>query len=488
MNRAQLALLVGLAAAIGCGGVDVQSEGGAGGQGGAPSVFESTVPPFTAGSRLKPRVLDGGDGAQVLFDFFDQELGTSCAFVPAIDGRFRCMPQTSAPCAVTGNVGQCGMPAFATIFEVDACVNLFAASALQAPAGSPGTQLLQDLRSRNCQGPDPSLAWPGATPFSLESFVGATLELVPVEGNLAVERLVADDGTTVTIGFARDGHRCEPAHFGADLRCVDAYLGSTHTWTSAPEVPIYVGTSCSGDRAGFITPACDEPKPGLASTQWRDPPECPSEVQYFELLDPVGDCSAAVGPDCIPMLASEYASQGTFARLGAEVPPSALPALTTMDVAGTGRLRVRSAVGGGAALGSASMRFASNDLTFFDTELDATCTARIVADVEVRCIPGNSDYLFGYQDAQCSIPLMPPDVEKCGVVTDNRFLARTEGRECGGGLQPTEVWERGAPYSGDVYQKNDYTQECTLLTTGGWFQVGASHPLSDFVVVNVTEL
>lgn len=469
----------------GCGSVRVEPGGGGGGQGGASTGFQSKVPPYAAGTRLTPRFLDGGDGAKVLFDFFDHQLGSFCAFVPTSDSSIRCMPETPVGAAVEGIPNQCGVPAAAVALTVNSCNEILATGGLLAPAGTAAPSPLQDLRVHYIDG---VTSWPGSTPAPLDSFVGGTIELVPVEGNLSVERLVADDGTRVTIGFARDGHRCEAAHFGSEIRCLDAYLGSTHTWTSAPSVPLFVGTSCMGERAGFFTPSCDKPKPGLASTRDDIMDQCPSEVQYFELLEPVGDCSAQVNQDCIPMLASEYASEGTFARLGAEVPPAALPKLSETDVAGTGRLRVRALVGGGAALGMTQARYASNATTFFDTTLGTTCSARIVAGDEVRCIPGRDPGFPVYQDSKCSVPLMPPDDERCGVVTDNRFVPHGDGVVAcggGGGLHPTEVWERGAPYTGAVYWL-DPEAGCVLTTNSGWFQIGTKHPLSDFAVVSLT--
>src|SRR4051794_624092 len=48
--------------------------------------------PWTSGSRLRARVLDGGEGARLFVEWMDTELAMSCAFVPAEDGELRCLP------------------------------------------------------------------------------------------------------------------------------------------------------------------------------------------------------------------------------------------------------------------------------------------------------------------------------------------------------------------------------------------------------------
>jgi hypothetical protein len=127
---------------------------------------------------------------------------------------------------------------------------------------------------------------------------------------------------------------------------------------------------------------------------------------------------------------------------------------------------------------------------FFDAWLDAACTARITADGQVRCIPGHDAYFYYFQDPQCSTALMSADTESCGVVTDNRFVpGGGVGLQCASGWAPTEVWERGAPFVGTIYQWNEYQSECSPAgeSDGQFFVRGTVHPLEDFAVVSITE-
>ncbi len=452
--------------------------GGSGNQGGGGGAFVSEVPPFTAGSRLSPRFLDGGGGARVLFDFYDHQLGTSCAFYPTPDGTFRCLPETRVECAEVF-FGACGAPAFATVLETNACGVTVATAAVQAPAGSPPPHPLHDVRLPNCGGGGASVgAWEGATEVPLDQFVGGQLTSVALEGDLALEQVVADDGTSVTIGFTRKGASCTAAWFGGELRCLDAHEAFMGLSDGGE---LFVGPGCSGDRAAQYGSECGEPKPSLATTATQDAGVCPGDTQHFELLEDVAEVSKHVAGQCF----DGFESEATFARAGAEVPASALPVLQSVQV-GSGRLRALLLAGGGSALGSTTMRSGSHDRRFYDSELDTACEAQITSDGQVRCIPG-SIYPFAYGDPQCTQVVMPGEVGGCGPVIEDRFLPHPVPNDCGGGFVASEVWERGEPFVGTVYGVGGDGSCVPLQDEGAWFTLGAVHPLEDFAKVSLSE-
>ncbi len=470
-----LAYVVGAALAVGC-EASATSSGGS-------ETFESRVPPFTVGTRLTPRFLDGGDGARVLFDFFDQELGTPCRFSPTTEGTYRCVPSSPATCSV-GPEFTCGQAAFSTGLDLDACGKRVATGVAQAPPGSPSPKPLHEFLVLTCVG---SGIGPVADNLALplESFVGARLESVDLAPGLAVHRLVANDGASVSFGFARDGQPCTPTRFGGALRCLDASLASlTHPYAS---VDLFVGPACTGDRAAFCPVSCSAPRARLAVVP-ADVDACPDEATYFEVAEDAPQVSElAQTGECFDVDEAYFAEYGRFARLGAEVPSSALPTLEQREIVGTGRLRVRAVVGGGAAIGTPLAVVRSEDLPFFDTELQTPCSAQLGSDGQLRCLPIAAPWAYG--DDQCTQVILGKAPDPCGGAEQSRFLPRNDGpRECGSGFAPTEVLERGEPYLGPVYGLGG-NGACTTRpgSDGEWFLPGAIHPLSDFVVVSLTE-
>lgn len=51
---------------------------------------------YKSGSRIKRRVLEGGDGSEAFLGFWDDDLGTACAWADDGEGTMRCMPTSYA--------------------------------------------------------------------------------------------------------------------------------------------------------------------------------------------------------------------------------------------------------------------------------------------------------------------------------------------------------------------------------------------------------
>lgn len=182
-----------------------------------------------------------------------------------------------------------------------------------------------------------------------------------------------------------------------------------------------------------------------------------------------------------------YASLSKLARIGAEVPSSALPLLESVQV-GSGRLRAVVLTGGGVTLGSSSMRSGLHDRTFFDTQLGIVCTAQVTADEVIRCIPAAASYRYA---AGCSEVVLAGDTETCAGPTDNRFLpdgVYPNGvcNECGGGYVTSEVWERGT-LAAPGYSISANGTCAAASDDAVWFSIGATHPLEAFAELSLTE-
>ena len=78
---------------------------------GAPDAVTENSTPWTSGARLRAKVLNGGEGAQLFVEWQDTVLRLPCSFTTAIDGRLRCLPIDEDTATITTNYAdaQCTM-------------------------------------------------------------------------------------------------------------------------------------------------------------------------------------------------------------------------------------------------------------------------------------------------------------------------------------------------------------------------------------------
>jgi hypothetical protein len=84
----------------GCSSEDGPGKDGAAGRA-RDAMFAPGQPPWRSGTRLRARVLDGGDGAVAFLRWRDTQLQTSCTFRRASDDVLRCIPDGNLRLAFT---------------------------------------------------------------------------------------------------------------------------------------------------------------------------------------------------------------------------------------------------------------------------------------------------------------------------------------------------------------------------------------------------
>jgi hypothetical protein len=67
-----------------------------GGRGDAEPIGSDEAALYKSGSRIKARVSRTADGAQAFGGWYDSERGADCMFLPAADGRVRCLPSLAS--------------------------------------------------------------------------------------------------------------------------------------------------------------------------------------------------------------------------------------------------------------------------------------------------------------------------------------------------------------------------------------------------------
>jgi len=190
------------------------------GAGGDPSavVFPSERP-WLSGSRLRARVLDGGDGAVAFLGWYDTDLQTACSFRKQSDGHWRCVPDESGPVVyadancttpLTFFVSELGAPVVGAFRYVrvhkpggcelvdNAVIDVYETlGPLAQPAGVfvPGGE-------GRCQAIDAPVAkWLALAPLAPEKLVEASLTFDPGDSELATTTLSGADGSLARMGF-----------------------------------------------------------------------------------------------------------------------------------------------------------------------------------------------------------------------------------------------------------------------------------------------
>lgn len=483
--RASL-LLGALAPSVAACGTDA-----GGGEGGGPG-GAVTVAPYTEGSRLRPMLLDAGDGATTFLSFFDQELGLRCWFQATVDGDLRCLPRShdawyrdaacSAPVVPAGCLGPEG-----AILEgepSDACDHGGAAAAF-VPRSTTATEGERIIGHGDGCGPQGDRALlVDADEVPLAAFVRGEVEELTLGAGLGARRIVAEDGATLVTHLLRDGHACAPAELGGELRCLDVPLPRLDG-----SVELFASSDCTGDRlvqsASSATPTCPGDGPAASGGMFSQGGDPACGGTLFAVGEEVDDAGSAwsEGEGCTAVTA-----EGPFRRL-VEVAPGDLPAMS-VEERGTGRVVVRDRLLAGVTAPGGDRPMAE----LFDTELNVACAPDVDAAGALRCLPrGNGLAWYVYADGDCTQPLFRGDDTSCSGAPDARFATRSDGRSCRHTLgndtrdgAVDEVLERGAPYDGPVYSLNDATFDCTGGEPApGYFAVGAVHPAEDFPLLEM---
>ncbi|MFO0552407.1 MAG: hypothetical protein U0271_28725 [Polyangiaceae bacterium] len=366
---------------------------------------------YASGTRLRARVLDGGDGAVKLVGWRDTGLDVDCE-MRATNAGVRCVPLESrdnyfadpectepihfgavpdSGLALTAVDGLCGAESEWHVWRIDE------------------TELGPDTVYGRSDAGDcvaDETVDPSVPRYRL---VDATAELVPMTttttalGALEVVFAVGDDGSRAVISLVdhATGVRCVEAGGPTIANGVDVCVPFDSTYVADG---YYASPDCSGESRGAFT--CDAtpcPTPGLGVfTQTTD---CESEVTLLSLGAQQssyglanGVCEEVVFGPCV------------FFPATATLDPRSFPALQHLPI-GEGRLQVDTLTPEG-----------SEDILafggFIDTNAGAPCVP-VDIDGATRCVPSpvsvNPGFTW-YSDPSCSKPVAPTSsVDPCAA-------------------------------------------------------------------------
>jgi hypothetical protein len=316
-------------------------------------------------------VFDAGNGAEEFRGWFDEAYGTPCIMEFMSDGRAHCVPlgvmyltgpgslsylgyldsACSQPALDSALYGMCGATAtMALDWDTSSCPGVFTVSSLGPVQSAP----LWYHSSGQCVAATggASQAWPVLGEIPPTSFVAAHEEDSPLGNGLALRRVVAEDGASVSVGVI-DATHAQPCAIGStdsinggayDGRClpIAGYDSSVVFSDSQCKVAatVYVKNSqgYQVDRGGI--PYCQGTEGFVAIMG-------PSANTLKELrtigtkLDPSVYYTTAYGGGCKPLTATGPIE---IYDLGNVVPPQDFPVLQRVTV-GTGRIRTRALAG-----------------------------------------------------------------------------------------------------------------------------------------------
>jgi hypothetical protein len=364
--------------------------------GGAPELGD----PFTSGTRLRARYLDGGDN-QAFVDWYDTELAHSCSFIRDDEGTMRCMPGSVAGLGSV-NAAQprayfldadCSQP----VVTLGACTDLeyvvvpTASSPVCGPT-SPRTSWsvgadvgtpadLYESVFGGCTPVDfaPAGALVSLAPVDASMLVAAEIEHIAIDDEIGMEVLVGADGSAqwlAAIDVARD-HACIAAVLDMP-RCVS-------TWSATVSGSLFEDSGCANPWVGAMRGGPDCAPPDFVSIMGSRY-EVGAEADPADVYSTLDDGCDPV-PEDLPF---------RYHRAGAVLDPGVFPAIGER-VEGEGRLRLHrdTTIGGERLLPRHR---------WDDTEIALECrAARVDASTSV-CLP---NLVVGrlWADDACTVPV-----------------------------------------------------------------------------------
>jgi len=358
------------------------------------------VQDWQSGTRLRARVRSG-EGARIFVGWFDTKLNEACAFLPAEDGRIRCLPDnhafvTYADSACTQPLDVSGLamapaPLYGT--SSDACEHT-------VYRGDGDVTALRNEYVRSTGGActftnQQGWEYEGATHVDASEFVAATITTRPIDAALDARVLVADDGAQRILGGRDIAHDVDCALASApDGTPVCAPSDDWKTWS----------TAC----AGALSRCANAPPPTAVSVK--------------QGCGVVGSMLYSTGACKTSAELATYVPAETFALLALEKEPL-----------GAGRLRPLFAMRAGVPL-------TAN--TFWDTAIQDVCNGAYGL-----CLPAAESYdpnVGGvFSDEACTRHVIVVD-EACPTIG---WIRGTTGY-----FKRTEPLAAGAPlYRGGAY-------------------------------------
>jgi hypothetical protein len=392
------------------------------------------LPPFSAGERLRARVV-AADGVDSFVTFFDQEKNTDCEFTKTRFGT-RCVPPqgpsyyfadpncktpvaVQAPCSNNRylSIQKYGCEAEVTeVYEIQgpsALTTVYSLVGQSCVAGTTQDQIFE------------------TTPVDLQEFVGGTIEEPTFIGDLGVRRVVGDDGSKLTLNLMRAEQVCRPRQEGQAYRCIDLSLASYFAGT-------FFNGPCVDDLVGIYQADGCNPPPTLAVDATAEAQVCNPPLTLSSTM-PLAQVSMH-DPATQACVAAPSSYPDSYVALG---PVVDVPHLDRMEL-GSGRVKA-------VHFGAESQALVS--AYFYDTQISERCEPNLSSLGDYRCFPASNLSAEFFEDKFCTkslISYVAPDDE---CVEPARFLPRLNSPAAA--CEPRaveEVWERGAEYTGHVYQ------------------------------------
>jgi hypothetical protein len=419
---------------------------------------------YRSGHRLRAEVLRAGDAVR-FEQFFDTKRNEPCSFWETIPGEYRCLPSwTIAKYADS----TCGTPAVAhlsscapdleyaavTVAPTD-CTVQHRVSAIHPVGDVAEGGTYEKLVDGQCTQVIPSEGMVRrilGPEIPLTEFVKATSAAANVTTDLAVERLLGEDGSELTrdriIDRTRDagcGTWVVGAPGATSIACIPG--GPVHAFEESGP---WANASCSTLAARAFAPTGCLPGTVVVRHTEIDGGACGPQ-----LMRTIHERGAALptlyeGAECT--LASPPPGIDFFA-VGPELPVSVFPAIDE-TLFGTGRLRVMAYAKAGVELGTSS---------FYDTSSRTDCVPAPFTDNKLRCVPHDARHYVlkdRFKDPSC---LQPIHLESpCHPAT--LLVDGTSG--CGGAGFDVNVFPLGAPFELASYYVKSATS-CDPIANDG---------------------
>ena len=413
-----------------------------------------------SGTRLRARVLDGGEGATLFRGWWDTELEIDCQIAIAPDGRPRCLPP---PQPIQFLDDACTQPVIAPP-DPDALVPAFSAEIVSTcdrlprlhvfTIGAPMTVDATYQRSLGLCGPAPDN---GATQvFVAEPVTEATFAtgelVVETHAGVEVEVFVGDDGARFVTN-ARDPSTlrgCAMSPVADDERDADGVcLAADAAYPSTS-----IDASCQVEVA-YTCRSIDCPDPSIvvASTE-----ACSSAFEVLAIAAPL-DPEVCVPPVDTPVC--------PYFEVGDAIDPSTFPALRLVP-RGSGRLRIHDVVA------DDGQAIAAHVQPVWDEELARHCGLRgeyeWLADGERVCLTDVATTWVGFADPECTRPVVGVTDGGCGESLPTYAESDSDPWDNIVGTFPSHLYAIEGPLTGDVVYTPD---DCTPANfTGSLFVVG----------------
>jgi hypothetical protein len=392
------------------------------------------LPAWKSGARLRARLLQStatGDG--FFREIVDKDLGATCGFTTAADGKLRCMPPARVPYFGDAGCTQLVLPVdggCAPPTHVSRQTDCKQSGFKVGPKVTPAKVFLGTPAACNEITMTAGQEYYALTPVADDAFVAGAEVRDARGGGLEMRYWKSDDGGLFPIG-AWNTARAASCVSGAGTyagRCVPGAVAPVST-----SVPAWAENTCKQPLGYQTLPTCGGELAKAVTTRVAAG-ACAMETSYLEATRFDMMPFRSFNTTCFPWTTPPAGY--TFFSPGAPIAPASLPALTP-KLQGAGRLQVhRFESQAGLAVDSVP--------GFYDAERKEDCLVELTA-AGPRCMPAVAYAASVYSDDKCTKPAHVESKVKpaCAVPRPTVLYRETGAPQCGG-LPTLEIFEVGA--------------------------------------------